>query len=81
MTDQEIHEAARSLVGGARFIKLDRRWEYSKQGRGSLYRVGGGMLNAMPHLTIKEGQDAEYKLALRIIKEAEKIKLAKQVVV
>ena len=75
LTEKEIHEKAQSLIDGKKFIQIAGRWEYSKSGRGSLSRIGGGIGNALPGIPIKEGQNQEYQDALKIIKEVEKIRL------
>ena len=77
MTDEEIHKKAQSLIDGERFVEIVGKWEYSKSGRGSLYRVGGGIGLAMPNIPIKESQKPEYQDALKIIKEVEKISLTR----
>ena len=71
MTEDEINKHANKLINGAKFIMLDRRWDYNKS---KLSVVGGGMLNAMPHLEAKEGQPEEYHNALRVIKAVERLK-------
>ena len=76
MTNEEITQKAQLLVDGKRSVKIDYIWAYnpSYMKRGGLERRSGGIGIAMPSIPIKDGQKKEYQIALRIIKEVERIK-------
>lgn len=80
MTDEEINKKAQSLVDGKRSVKIHGRWAYNPSylGRGCLESRSGGVGLAMPSILIKDGQKEEYQIALKIIKEVERIKWAKE---
>ncbi|MCK5604486.1 hypothetical protein KAR91_21530 [Candidatus Pacearchaeota archaeon] len=80
MTNDQVSEKAQSLVDGKRSVKINGMWAYSPTylGRGCLESRSGGVGLAMPSIPIKEGQKEEYQIALRIIKEVERLKWAKE---
>ncbi len=80
MTEQEINKKAQSLVDGKRSVKIIGNWAYNPAylGRGCLESRSGGIGLAMPNIPIKDGQKEEYQIALKIIKEVERLKWAKE---
>ena len=81
MTEEQITKKAQSLIDGKRSVKISGIWDYKKAGylgRGCLERRSGGVGLAMPHIQLKESQKEEYQIALKIIKEVERIQWAKE---
>ena len=81
MTTEEINSKALELINGKKAIKIDSYiWAYNPSylGRGCLESRSGGIGLALPSIPIKDGQKEEYQIALKIIKEVERLKWAKE---
>ena len=77
MTEEQINKKAQSLINGKTIIKIEGNWALKnspREGRKCLERLSGGIGIALPWLPLKDGQKEEYRSALRIIKEYEKLK-------
>ncbi|MCK5603532.1 hypothetical protein KAR91_16730 [Candidatus Pacearchaeota archaeon] len=77
MTEDMITQKAQQLIDGTAIISIIGRWALKnspKEGRKCLERLSGGIGIAMPWLPLKDGQKEEYRSALRIIKEYERLK-------
>ena len=80
MIEEIINGKAQSLVDGKRSVKINGMWAYNPSylGRGCLESRSGGIGLAMPSIPIRDGQKEEYQIALKIIKEVERLKWAKE---
>ena len=79
MTSDEVKRNAQSLVDGRVAVKIGGIWDYKKGylGRGGLFRRSGNIGVSIPKIPLKPGQEPEFQVALRIIKEVERINLTK----
>ena len=77
MTAQQINKKAKLLIKGNAIIQIDSAWALKnspREGHKCLERLSGGIGIALPWLPLKDSQKEEYRNALRIIKEYERLK-------
>ena len=77
MTEEDIHKKAQSLISGKTIIKIEGTWALKnspKEGHKCLERLSGGIGIALSWIPLKDSQKEEYRNALRIIKEYERLK-------
>lgn len=81
MTNEEVQHIAQSIIDGKKKIRLDNFWHYKDEyikNKGvmtrALIRQKDRCRIAMPHLTASPIECDEYRDALLIIKEVERIK-------
>lgn len=77
MTDTVITQKAQSLINGKTVIKIDGTWALKnslRKGHKCLERLSGGIGIALSWIPLKDSQKEEYRNALRIIKEYERLK-------
>lgn len=77
MTEEEIHKKAQSLIKGNTIIKIQGTWALKnslRKGHKCLERLSGGIGIALSWIPLKDSQKEEYRNALKIIKEYERLK-------
>lgn len=83
MTEEKIHEMAQGLIGGKKVIRIGWLWEYKKAYSPTERLKTSALISkkdqiriAMPHLESTHNESYEFRTALKVIKEVDRIKNA-----